>query len=74
MFFYVSRLGCVADGPFGFLSGWRTQTGNCLMRILEGNTPDAVEVMNVQNITDFPFYEILLRVALHDTTHCLIGE
>lgn len=65
--------GCVNTGPFRE-AVWSTTTGVCLRRNFNGLVPDAAQVQLGINMADFSSFEAFLRINLHNTVHCRIGE
>lgn len=73
-FFLFFSFAYVEEGLFGTKAGWTIETGECLQRWFDGNPPSVAEVQRVINTPVFRTFEILLRVALHDFVHCVIGN
>lgn len=68
------RYSCVKEGPFGTKSNWTIEAGGCLERWFRENALSVAEVQRVINTPSFRTFEILLRVALLDFVHCMIGK
>ena len=52
---------------------WKTATGECLKREFRGAPPDAVQVAITLKEPTFKWFELMLRVNLHEGMHCFIG-
>eukprot|EP00795_Rhopilema_esculentum_P007777 gene7777-13623_t len=64
--------GCVTTGPFR-VGVWKTTSGDCLRRGFNGNPPDADQVAVTLREPTFLKFEVMLRVNIHETMHCLIN-
>ena len=71
--FNFLRSSCVENGPFGTKAGWTIEAGGCLERSFEGKPPSVADVQRAINVPSFQRFEVILRVALHDLVHCVIG-
>ncbi|XP_031566332.1 uncharacterized protein LOC116301420 [Actinia tenebrosa] len=75
----TTRENCVTTGPFR-LGVWELVPSaprpRCLKRSFFGNPPDSAAVADLVKLpaSRFEDFEVTLRVNLHDTVHCLIGE
>jgi len=52
---------------------WKTATGECLKREFRGAPPDAVQVAITLKEPTFKWFELMLRVNLHEGMHCFIA-
>ena len=68
------RFSCVENVPFGTKAGWTKEAGGCLERSFRGKPPSVPDVQIVVSTPCFRRFEVLLRVALHDLVHCMIGN
>ena len=52
---------------------WKTATGECLKREFRGAPPDADHVAITLKEPHFIWFEVMLRVNIHEGMHCFIG-
>ena len=73
LIFISLRSSCVENGPFGTKAGWTIEAGGCLERFFRRKPSSVADVQRAINVPSFQRFEVVLRVALHDLVHCVIG-